>query len=156
TRVIPDTINEIPFFTFVYADLHAHLMALPYTLFALALATHAVFERGRLKWYDLGVAALVLGALRAINTWDYPTYLAVIGCAMVLGMFALRQPEQAGEPLDWSELIQRYLWFIVLAFVQVAAVVIPTNASGVRVTFDMAIYILVMLFAVVLGLTTVG
>lgn len=163
TRVIPDTINEFPFFTFVYADLHAHLIALPFTLAALGIAAHAALNRAQWKWYDLGIAAMVLGSLRAINTWDYPTYLALIGCALGLGFFADRNVSMRDEALDtsehglnWSELIQRYLWLLVLAFVQIAVVVIPTNAAGVRVTFDMAIFILVMLFALLFGLARWG
>ena len=42
SRVIPDTINEFPFFTFTYADLHAHMIALPLTLLALAAAVALV------------------------------------------------------------------------------------------------------------------
>ncbi|HUP79002.1 MAG TPA: DUF2298 domain-containing protein, partial [Pirellula sp.] len=42
TRVIPETINEFPFFTFVYGDLHAHLIAIPFALVALGLAAHIV------------------------------------------------------------------------------------------------------------------
>lgn len=157
TRIIPDTINEIPFFTFVYADLHAHLMALPFTLVALGLAAHAVFNRAQLRWYDLGIAAMFLGALRAINTWDYPTYLALIGAAMALGFFVDSRSQNAPDaPLNWNETIQRYLWFIVLTFVQVAIVVIPTNAAGTRITFDMAIYFLVLVFALALGLVKFG
>lgn len=156
TRIIPDTINEMPFFTFVYADLHAHLMSLPFTLAGLGLAAHAVFNRARLKWYDLGIAAMVLGALRAINTWDYPTYLALIGCAMVVGYFAHSRQTTDDSPFDWSEFIQRYLLFLVLAFVQVAATVVPINAAGFKITFDMAIYILVVLFAFTLGFVKFG
>lgn len=156
TRIIPDTINEMPFFTFVYADLHAHLMSLPFTLAGLGLAAHAVFNRARLKWYDLGIAAMVLGALRAINTWDYPTYLALIGCAMVVGYFAQSQQTTDDSAFDWSEFIQRHLLFIVLAFVQVAAIVVPINAAGFKITFDMAIYILVVLFAFTLGFVKFG
>lgn len=163
TRIIPETINEFPFFTFVYADLHAHLMSLPFTLVGLGLAAHIFFLKARLRWYDLGIIALVLGALRAINTWDYPTYLALIGCAMVLGFFTdIRAgitpiPNTDGEiaenppAFNWSEWIQRYLLFIVICFVQVAVLIVPVNAAGVKVTFDMAIYIVVVLFALVFG-----
>ncbi len=35
-------INEFPFFTFLYADLHAHLIALPLTLLALAMSVGLV------------------------------------------------------------------------------------------------------------------
>ena len=35
-------INEFPFFTFLYADLHAHLTAMPFALLALALASSLV------------------------------------------------------------------------------------------------------------------
>lgn len=165
TRIIPDTINEMPFFTFVYADLHAHLMSLPFTLVGLGLAAHAVFNRAKLKWYDLGIAAMVLGALRAINTWDYPTYLALIGCAMVIGYVVDTRATRSrqGDPdvvtdgaLNWNELIQRYLLFIVLAFVQVLIAVIPINAAGFKITFDMAIYALVLAFALVLGFIKFG
>ena len=157
TRVIPDTINEFPFFTFVYADLHAHLMSLPFTLAALGIAAHAALNRAQLKWYDLGIAAMVLGSLRAINTWDYPTYLALIGAAMVLGFFAdVRAQNADAETADWSETIQRYLWFVVLMFAQVSVLVMPLNAAGVRITFDMAIYILVMVFAIAYGILRYG
>ncbi len=51
TRVMPPDppgheITEFPFFTFLFADLHAHLMALPFTLLAIGLSL-AVVMSGR-------------------------------------------------------------------------------------------------------------
>ena len=53
TRAIPPAegeagpINEMPFFTFLFGDLHAHMMALPYTLLALGLALNLIRDTSR-------------------------------------------------------------------------------------------------------------
>jgi len=96
SRAIPgEAITEFPFFTFLYADLHAHLIALPLTLAALAWALALVLRGGRWKvngekingWIQLGicvfVGGLIVGALRPTNMWDLPTYL-VIGSLGIL------------------------------------------------------------------------
>ena len=88
-------ITEFPFFTFLFADLHAHLMAIPFTLLALGLALALVLgaRRGRggsRLGVSLGEAALLamlgvaVGALRSINAWDFPTYLLIGGGAVFL------------------------------------------------------------------------
>jgi YYY domain-containing protein len=38
SRVIPQTINEFPFWSYLFADLHPHMIGMPVTLFLLALA----------------------------------------------------------------------------------------------------------------------
>ncbi|HRE29525.1 MAG TPA: DUF2298 domain-containing protein, partial [Anaerolineales bacterium] len=74
--------SEFPLFTFLYADPHAHLAALPFAVLVLAwgLAYLKGFEAPRRRWewasaFVLG--GLALGVLRPTNTWDYPMYLAV-------------------------------------------------------------------------------
>lgn len=88
TRIIPaeagNPIAEFPAFTFLYGDLHAHMIAFPLTLFALALAI-AWVRASRPTWGSLLLGGLVIGALRPTNTWDYPTYLLIGVVALGLG-----------------------------------------------------------------------
>ena len=84
-------ITEFPFFTFLFADLHAHMMVIPFTLLALGLGLCLVAGlrnggRGWLVALSLTLA-VTLGALWAINSWDYPSYLllatGLIGLAVL-------------------------------------------------------------------------
>ncbi len=86
TRIIPDPdvtpITEFPDFTFIYGDLHAHLMDLPQVLLAMAfsLAVLATWAgpggRGR-RLAALFLGALAVGAMRPTNTWSYYPFLAL-------------------------------------------------------------------------------
>ena len=92
-------ITEFPFFTFLFADLHAHLMALPFTVLVVGAALAVVLRArgtargsGRLAQMGWGltevaqvaVLGIAVGALRPINTWDYPTYLLLSMAAVLL------------------------------------------------------------------------
>ena len=95
SRTIPgEAITEFPFFTFLYADLHAHMIALPVTLLALAWSVSMVLSLGRWRgpggghtWLAVGVSfllgGLAIGSLRPTNTWDLPTYLTLAVVALV-------------------------------------------------------------------------
>ncbi len=91
SRVIPNTINEFPAFSFTLADLHAHVLALPFAALAIGIALNlllarerglAAFGAGRLWPLGLLVSGVTLGGLYVINGWDLPTYLG-------LGLLAL-------------------------------------------------------------------
>ncbi|MBI4328491.1 MAG: hypothetical protein HY685_01330, partial [Chloroflexi bacterium] len=102
---IPTPITEFPFFTFLFADLHAHLLALPLTILAIGLALAAAFALGRRLGFShlvgpvLGLG-LGVGALRATNAWDFPTYL-VLGAAAVAVARLARRDNPLGV-LVWS------------------------------------------------------
>jgi len=92
SRAIPgEPITEFPFFTFLYADPHAHLFALAITLLALLWSISILLSQN--DWLDkknfiqntivFVFGAVVIGALRVTNTWDFPTYLGI--CVIVMG-----------------------------------------------------------------------
>ena len=107
TRLIEGAIHEFPFFSFLYGDLHPHVLALPFTMvvpvvalaFVLSYRNSPTYEaqnmgpallnrlRPLLRFPTLPLLLLggfVLGFLRTANTWDYPTYALLLGGAVIL------------------------------------------------------------------------
>jgi YYY domain-containing protein len=85
SRVVPNTINEFPFFSLYHGDLHPHVIALivNVTLIGVLLATSlAASQRRSLREQlpNLGVVVLLLAALALTNPWDVPVYFTLIGC----------------------------------------------------------------------------
>ena len=100
-------ITEFPFFTFLFGDLHAHMMAIPFTLLVIGLGLNLVVglrDGGRLWAFVAAVAlALALGSLWVINSWDYPAYFLI-----VVAMLALAAYFRPGRPFS------RLLLFVAL------------------------------------------
>jgi len=103
SRIIPGTITEFPFFSFLLGDLHPpHVMSLPLVL--LALGVSATVWRGR-AWLDwrrhkrepfAGIAlAVIFGALAFQNAWDVITFSAVLGLATFARNLRRAPPLQA-------------------------------------------------------------
>lgn len=93
SRVVPNTITEFPAFSFVLADLHAHVLALPFAALAVGLAFNLLHARGvglrafgggRSGLLVLVVTAVCLGSLYAINSTDLPTYLGLALLALAI------------------------------------------------------------------------
>ncbi len=97
TRVIPRTVNEFPWFTFMYGDLHPHLMNFANTGAALigavalvGLGEAARHERvsGWRPWAAvLASQAFVLALHRVVNPWDYPTYAVITLAALAYALW---------------------------------------------------------------------
>jgi YYY domain-containing protein len=89
SRVIPDTINEFPYFSFLLGDLHAHFMAIPVALLLIAflcqwLQAARTSASRRYKGLLMGFIALTLGAASVTNGWDFPTYLILSGLCLAV------------------------------------------------------------------------
>jgi YYY domain-containing protein len=110
TRAIPDpaqqiNITEFPYFGALYADLHPHVIAMPFTILILALAWQIASVWRAVPLIVVGrsvtrhefmsvitpclIAALALGSLFMTNAWDMPMFAiiaAVSAFMLTLGM----------------------------------------------------------------------
>ncbi len=85
SRVIPpNAINEYPFWSFLYADLHAHVLALPFTAaFAAVLLLFVTRDRDaplarRQAAALVALSGLFFGALQITNGWSTPVYACLL------------------------------------------------------------------------------
>lgn len=97
-----DVIDEFPAFSFILGDLHPHVLAMPFVLLAVAMALNIFLGGwrgtidlyfGQLKISKTGffVAALMLGGLAFLNTWDI-----LIAGALIVFSYALAQVRESG------------------------------------------------------------
>ena len=90
-------ITEFPFFTFLFADPHAHLWALPFTILCIGICAALILgiksRAGRDRFWNveqllrIAILGIAVGALRLLNTWDYPTYLLFGAAAVAIGEY---------------------------------------------------------------------
>jgi YYY domain-containing protein len=100
TRLVPNTINEFPFFSLVHGDLHPHLMALvvDVSLVGVAMATSmAMIESPSLRANAarLGTLAVLLAVLALANPWGLPVHLTLIGLLALHRLWNERRPLRA-------------------------------------------------------------
>ena len=113
SRILPsqsgDPITEFPLFTFLFSDLHAHMIALMITILAIAWALSVLLSRARWKNHldtvtGLLLGGLIIGVIKPTNTWDFYTYLIL--CAVVLAYTVWRYTDIARFPVaapDWAK-----------------------------------------------------
>lgn len=96
TRVIPDTINEFPFFSLTWGDLHAHVIALPLLVGVVAALVRLDEEvrgeaRGALVVAATALAALVGSASALTSSWDaVPLVCGALCAALILARAPIR------------------------------------------------------------------
>ncbi|MCZ2127636.1 MAG: DUF2298 domain-containing protein [Anaerolineales bacterium] len=98
-----EAIDEFPFFSFLLGDLHPHVLAIPFALLAVAVALNIFLGGWRdskivvagfrlpVSWSGFLFAALVLGGLAFLNTWDI-----LVAAALIVFAFFLRRAAESG------------------------------------------------------------
>lgn len=95
-----EVIDEFPFFSFLLADLHPHVVAMPFALLVISqslnlfwggMSADSESEKVRIfNWkfpfhsWGFILAIISLGGLAFLNTWDFPFYLALMAAAFTL------------------------------------------------------------------------
>ncbi len=80
TRVIPGTINEFPFATLTFRDLHPHLMDIPFQILFIALLYEYFRGERRVLWF----LTFLLGFMFTVNSWEFPTYATLLTLAILI------------------------------------------------------------------------
>jgi len=104
-----EIIDEFPFFSFLHADLHPHVLAIPFGLLAISAALNLFLGgwRGELNLFGFRLRinltgftflALLMGGLAFLNTWDI-----LIAAALIVGAYVLSRVTEPGWSWDRSE-----------------------------------------------------
>jgi YYY domain-containing protein len=109
SRAIQYVIDEFPYFSFLYGDLHAHVLAMPLALLVVGCGLTLVLADswkspgrltwGHVPWPPLVVSGLALGGLAVTNAWDVPAYTGVIAGASFIA-----------APFTRQAVVPRLLW----------------------------------------------
>ncbi|GHO91740.1 hypothetical protein KSF_017880 [Reticulibacter mediterranei] len=108
SRIIPFTINEFPFWSFLFADLHPHVIAMPLAMCMLGILAAlflSIKEPGRvdeahMRLRERGalylIAAIIFGTIACINPWDVPAYLLLLGATLLIRCLLEKKPVTLG------------------------------------------------------------
>jgi len=104
SRIIPFTINEFPFWSFLFADLHPHVIDLPIAVLMMGVMGSLLLasdervgtssERRLRNALLYLLAAFTFGTIACVNPWDMPVYALLLGVVLIL--YKLQQ--QRGKP----------------------------------------------------------
>jgi YYY domain-containing protein len=119
SRMMPPAISitEFPYFSFMFADLHAHMMAIAFQVLAIGIGLALVLgqrgERGSgREWAIVALLGLVVGSLRWVNSWDYPPFLLLALAALAISERRL----EGGPAWTLSRLAARALLLVAVSF----------------------------------------
>lgn len=83
TRLDKYTINEFPLYSFVVADMHAHMLGLTVVMGLIGVLYALFAESKKMPWPLLVVLIVALGATGPTNSFDLAVYGALTGAVML-------------------------------------------------------------------------
>ncbi len=112
-----EVIDEIPAFTFYLADLHPHVLSIPFFLLVVGAGLNLFLGgstwleeshhwKEMLRRWEFWLTAVLLGSILFLNTWDFPASFGLF--ALVILLRILKEKGWNGDA--WKEA----LWKIVL------------------------------------------
>ena len=111
-----EVISEFPFFSFLLADLHPHVLSLPFVFLigTFALELYLKPKKETFRWLGIipleisplffGILAWLAGSMAFLNTWNFPMYVGIIAGAYVLR----NNRDRSGWPL--GDLLKEFLF----------------------------------------------
>lgn len=100
-----EVIDEFPFFSYYLADLHPHVLAMPFVILVIGFAFQTFIKFSEediptlstwLKSSDFWIISLFVGGLGFLNIWDFPIYV---------GLFAIIYASNLLIKSGWSKRI---------------------------------------------------
>ena len=94
-----EIIDEFPFFSFLLADLHPHVISLPFVVMSIYLCFYLFVSAGSgdlihsnirqtIQTPFFWLVCLVFGSLIFINTWDFPIYFLLLCLSLVISSYS--------------------------------------------------------------------
>ena len=106
TRTITNTINEYPLFSFTWGDLHAHVISVFNQVFLIFILLYLYKNWESLSSKEKGIlcgfAALSLGSMPLINTWDVLIYAPIT--LVFIALIVLRCYKSGNGFASWVHL----------------------------------------------------
>ena len=91
TRVIPPlSINEYPYFSVLYGDMHAHTLAMPFAMLLIGAVASLYMSKSvnpfdfKNDWPVLLTIGFLLGGVAFLNSWEIPVWVIFTGIILVV------------------------------------------------------------------------
>ena len=113
-----EVIDEFPFFSYLLADLHPHVLGMPFVLLCILLALNFYIQGKESplfsgRWQDwltapgFWVSAICIGSLGFFNTWDMPIYAGLLAAVQFMARY-----HQLGW--HWKRLVESLTFLVIM------------------------------------------